>query len=81
MHPTDTSARAEARPPAIVARGIRKHYGHVEALRGASLSVGSGEIVALVGDNGAGKSTLMKVMCGAVVPDAGEVVLGSGLRV
>jgi ABC-type sugar transport system ATPase subunit len=81
MNPIDTNARADARPPAIVARGIRKHYGHVEALRGASLSVGSGEIVALVGDNGAGKSTLMKTMCGTVAPDAGEVVLGSGLRV
>jgi ABC-type sugar transport system ATPase subunit len=81
MHPTDSSARADARQPAIAARGIRKHYGHVEALRGASLSVGLGEIVALVGDNGAGKSTLMKAMCGAVAPDAGEVVLGSGLRV
>jgi simple sugar transport system ATP-binding protein len=66
---------------AIVARGIRKHYGHVEALRGASLTVYPGEVVALVGDNGAGKSTLMKVMCGAVAPDAGEVVLGDGVRV
>jgi simple sugar transport system ATP-binding protein len=66
---------------AITARDIRKHYGHVEALRGASLSVAEGEIVALVGDNGAGKSTMMKVMCGAVAPDGGEVVLGDGARV
>jgi simple sugar transport system ATP-binding protein len=69
------------RPAAIAALGVRKRYGHVEALRGASLTVGLGEIVALVGDNGAGKSTLMKVMCGAVVPDAGEVTLGNGMRV
>jgi simple sugar transport system ATP-binding protein len=66
---------------AIAARGIYKNYGHVEALRGASLSVGPGEIVALVGDNGAGKSTLMKVMCGAVAPDAGEVWLGDEVRI
>lgn len=65
----------------ITALGIRKRYGHVEALRGASLSVSLGEIVALVGDNGAGKSTLMKVMCGAIAPDAGEVVLGDDVRV
>ena len=45
------------------------------------MSVGPGEIVALVGDNGAGKSTLMKVMCGAVAPDAGEVWLGDEVRV
>lgn len=66
---------------AITARGLRKRYGHVEALRGASLSVGLGEIVALVGDNGAGKSTMMKVMCGAVAPDEGDVLLGDGTRV
>jgi simple sugar transport system ATP-binding protein len=81
MLTTDAVERREDRRPAITARGIRKHYGHVEALRGASLSVGFGEIVALVGDNGAGKSTLMKVMCGAVAPDAGEVVLDGGQRV
>lgn len=79
--PHHADNRDPRRSAAITARGIRKHYGHVEALRGASLSVGLGEIVALVGDNGAGKSTMMKVMCGAVAPDAGEVVLGDGMRV
>jgi ABC-type sugar transport system ATPase subunit len=62
---------------AIEAVDIWKHYGHVQALRGATVRVQRGEVVALVGDNGAGKSTLMKVMCGAVEPTSGHVsVLG-----
>jgi simple sugar transport system ATP-binding protein len=61
----------------IEAVDVYKDYGHVQALRGASLQVRRGEIVALVGDNGAGKSTLMKAMCGAVQPDRGEIrILG-----
>lgn len=59
--------------PAIVARQIVKEFGHVQALRGATLEVHKGEVVALVGDNGAGKSTLLKVMSGALEPDAGEI--------
>lgn len=82
MDPSASAQRSEGRKPAaIAARAIRKRYGHVEALRGASLTVGLGEVVALVGDNGAGKSTLMKVMCGAISPDAGEVVLGDDVPV
>jgi ABC-type sugar transport system ATPase subunit len=54
-------------------RGVRKRYGHVEALRGADLDVVPGEIHALLGDNGAGKSTLVKVLSGAVVPDSGTI--------
>ncbi|MDA8290121.1 MAG: ATP-binding cassette domain-containing protein [Actinomycetota bacterium] len=60
---------------AIEVRDLQKSYGHVQALRGASLEVSSREVVALVGDNGAGKSTLLKCICGAVVPDAGEVLV------
>jgi simple sugar transport system ATP-binding protein len=67
-------------PPAISARDVRKRYGQVEALRGVSLDVHHGEVVALVGDNGAGKSTLLKVICGAVRPDEGTITL-SGQRV
>ncbi|HEV7809450.1 MAG TPA: ATP-binding cassette domain-containing protein [Candidatus Limnocylindrales bacterium] len=59
--------------PAIRATAISKRYGHLEALRGATLDLHPGEVVALVGDNGAGKSTLTKVICGAVPADEGEL--------
>jgi ribose transport system ATP-binding protein len=55
------------------AQGIAKRYGAVAALRSASLSVRPGEIHALMGANGAGKSTLVKVLTGAVRPDAGTI--------
>jgi simple sugar transport system ATP-binding protein len=58
---------------AIRAEGIVKHFGHVHALRGATIAVHAGEIVALVGDNGAGKSTLAKVICGSLQPDQGQI--------
>jgi D-xylose transport system ATP-binding protein len=57
-------------------RGITKHYGSVEALRGVDLDVGQAEIVALVGDNGAGKTSLAKVIAGAHQPTGGEVRVG-----
>jgi simple sugar transport system ATP-binding protein len=59
--------------PAIRASAISKRYGHLEALRDATLELHPGEVVALVGDNGAGKSTLTKVICGAVAADGGEL--------
>jgi simple sugar transport system ATP-binding protein len=59
----------------LEATGLVKHYGQVEALRGADFSVFAGEVVALVGDNGAGKSTLVKLLSGAGRPDGGEITL------
>ncbi|MEV4315743.1 ATP-binding cassette domain-containing protein [Actinocrispum sp. NPDC049592] len=59
----------------LQAQNIVKHYGSVEALRGASFEVGSGEVVALIGDNGAGKSTLVKCLSGAEIPDSGTITI------
>lgn len=61
--------------PALVAEGITKTYGHVEALRGVDFECRAGEVTALIGDNGAGKSTLVKILSGATEPDAGSIVV------
>lgn len=52
---------------------IRKNYGHIQALQGASLSVRRGGITAVVGDNGSGKSTLIKILSGNIKPDGGSI--------
>ena len=59
----------------LIATGISKRFGMVEANRNASLEVARGEIHALVGENGAGKSTLMRILAGLHDPDAGRVSL------
>ena len=61
--------------PLLAAQNIVKHYGSVEALRGASFAVLAGEVVALIGDNGAGKSTLVKCMSGVEQPDSGSITI------
>src|SRR5436309_4538038 len=61
--------------PLLEARHIRFGYGRDAVLDDVSLSVHSGEFVALVGPNGSGKSTLLKVLLGSLQPWAGGVVL------
>lgn len=60
---------------ALEARGVTKHYEGVTALDHASLSVGAGEIHALLGGNGAGKSTLISIIAGVTKPDSGDILL------
>ncbi|MHA1568893.1 MAG: ABC transporter ATP-binding protein, partial [Alphaproteobacteria bacterium] len=53
-------------------RGLVVNYGKIRAVRGISLDVAEGEIVALIGANGAGKSSTMNAVCGIVKSAAGE---------
>src|SRR5690606_32886668 len=61
--------------PILEARGLNKRYGRVVALDHADFDLRRNEILAVIGDNGAGKSTLIKALCGAVIPDQGEILL------
>ncbi|MEO7275641.1 MAG: sugar ABC transporter ATP-binding protein, partial [Vicinamibacterales bacterium] len=61
--------------PLLQLRRIEKRFPGVYALRGVSLEVHAGEVVALLGENGAGKSTLMKIVGGIEPPDAGELLI------
>jgi putative ABC transport system ATP-binding protein len=60
----------------IEARNLAKSFGETPALRGASLRVSPGEIVAIMGPSGSGKSTLLHCLAGILVPDEGEVWFG-----
>ena len=62
--------------PILTARSLVKRYGRVTALDHADFDLYPNEILAVIGDNGAGKSTLVKAICGAVIPDSGEIRLG-----
>ncbi len=62
--------------PILVGRQLVKRYGRVTALDHADFDLYAGEILAVIGDNGAGKSSLIKALCGAVIPDSGEIRLG-----
>ena len=61
--------------PFLEARNISKAFAGVQALDGVSLAIGSGEIHCLAGENGSGKSTLIKIIAGALEPDAGEIMI------
>ena len=64
----------ESAGPAVVSvRGITKHFGTIQALRGVDLDIFPGEVVGLVGDNGAGKSTLVNIISGGLEPNAGTI--------
>src|SRR5262245_41351312 len=66
---------ALADQPVRQARSLVKHYGRVVALDHADFDLRPNEILGVIGDNGAGKSTLIKVLAGAINPDAGEVLM------
>jgi ribose transport system ATP-binding protein len=65
-----------AGPPILSMAGVHKRFGATVALSGVDFSLRPGQVHALLGENGAGKSTLMKILSGALRPDAGSMVLG-----
>jgi putative ABC transport system ATP-binding protein len=67
-------AAVSGQPGAIIeARGVVKSFGATPALRGASLTVRRGEVLAVMGPSGSGKSTLLHCLAGILAPDEGEV--------
>ncbi len=61
--------------------GLCKRFGQIAAVSDLSLEVGRGEIFGLVGSDGAGKTTAMRLLCGLLAPDAGEMqVAGADVR-
>jgi putative ABC transport system ATP-binding protein len=59
--------------PILSAQGLHKSFGRSLALRGATLDVAPGEVVAIMGPSGSGKSTLLHCLAGVIPPDAGTV--------
>lgn len=57
----------------LVVEDLRVYYGAIEALRGVSFSINSGEVVVIIGSNGAGKSTTLKAIAGLIRPVQGSI--------
>lgn len=70
------SDKEGAAVPLLAARDLVKAHGRTQALRGASVELRAGEILAVTGASGSGKSTLLHCLAGIVRPDAGSVTYG-----
>jgi len=68
------AADTPAAPAWLSVERLDSHYGRIQALRGVSLTVSRGEIVALVGANGAGKTTLLRTISGVQAATGGRIL-------
>lgn len=68
-----TRAPSSTKAPLLRMQGIVKSFPGVKALRGVSLELQAGHVMAIVGENGAGKSSLVKTLSGAYEPDEGDI--------
>lgn len=68
-------------PPIVSLRSVNHAFGSKRVLDSASIALGRGDRVCLVGRNGSGKSTLMKLLAGTLEPDGGERFVQPGVRV
>jgi energy-coupling factor transporter ATP-binding protein EcfA2 len=66
---------SDPRPPVLNARDVWLAYDGAEVLRGVSLAVGGGELIALMGRNGSGKTTLLRTIVGLARPQRGQVMV------
>ena len=62
-------------PQPVVVKGLRKSFGEQQVLRGIDLSVGRGEVLAVLGKSGTGKSVLLRLLIGLERPDAGSICI------
>lgn len=69
----ETIKKGDSTVPLLAARDLVKAHGRTEALRGASVELRAGEILAVTGASGSGKSTLLHCLAGIVRPDGGSV--------
>jgi branched-chain amino acid transport system ATP-binding protein len=72
-----TLGTREARPQLLEVQDLHVSYGAITALRGVSLAVGQGEVVALIGANGAGKTSTLRAVSGMLKPRSGRIRLAA----
>ncbi|HEY9787271.1 MAG TPA: ATP-binding cassette domain-containing protein [Candidatus Obscuribacterales bacterium] len=74
----ESSVDQESRTqPLIEVNDLRMSFGDREVLRGVSFKVYAGETLGIIGPSGCGKSTILKLLCGLIEPDAGEIKMRS----
>ena len=79
---TAMSISTQPEVPLLEVRGVSKSFPGVQALKDVDLSIGAGEVLAVIGENGAGKSTLMKILAGVQEPDEGQILVdGKPVRI